>query len=146
MSENSFIDYRKIKINNNGVSVTYESIDDDEESHLITYTCKQQPRVDFYRALKAIAHQVHSNYNLSGSCVEADLRELALKQTEQGTDASFTFKLLAEDWQLTNKVIQKNIGADLESRIKAFLEEVAIYAKLNNESEDDPEEESIDYH
>ena len=140
----NFVDYRKVKINNNGVSVTYESIDDEDESHLITYTCKQQPRSDFYKALQAIARQVCSNYNLDGACTEADLRELALKQTEQGTDAIFTFKLLAEDWQLTNKVIQKNIGADLDSRIKTFLEEVAIYAKLDHESEEAPEDDEED--
>lgn len=136
----NFVNYKKVKINNSGVAVTYESFDDDDKSHLITYTCTQEPRVEFYKALKAIASLLHQNYNLKGSLVDAELKEIALKDTEQGTDAIFTFKLIEDDWSLQNRIIQKAIGSDLDTRIKVFLEEVALYAGLSDESKDSDDE------
>lgn len=130
------ITYQKIRITpeKREVAITYEVPTGDEEAEkvdIVTRKSKEEPTLEFHQALQAIATLAHANYGISGALTAGYLHEIAIKDTEEGMDAAFTFKVEGDDWKMTSKVIQKNIGADMASKLGNFLQKVGEYANLN---------------
>ncbi len=130
------ITYQKIRItpDKGEVAITYEVPTGDEESpkvDIVTRKSKQEPSLEFHQALQAIATLAHANYGISGALTAGYLQEIAIKDTLEGTDAVFTFRVDGDDWKMTSKVVQKNIGADMATKLGNFLQKVREYANLN---------------
>lgn len=133
---NDDITYQKVKItpSKGEIAITYEVPTGDEKAEkvdIITHKSQQEPSLEFHQALNAIANLAYGNYGISGSLTAGYIYEIAMKSTEEGLDAAFTFKVEEDDWKMTSKIIHKNIGADMAMRLGAFLEKVGEYANLN---------------
>ena len=128
------VTYQKVKItpSKGEIAITYEIPTGDEEAtDIITHKSQQEPSLDFHQALNAIATLAHANYGISGSLTAGYIYEIAMKSTEEGVDAAFTFKVEGDDWKMTSKIIHKNIGGDMTRKLGAFLEKVGEYANLS---------------
>ena len=128
------ITYQKVKItpSKGEIAITYEIPTGDEEAtDIITHKSQQEPSLEFHQALQAIATLAHANYGISGTLTAGYLHEIAIKDTEEGMDAAFTLKVEGDDWKMTSKIVQRNIGADMAQRLRNFLQKVGEYANLN---------------
>ena len=133
---NNIVTYQKIRItpSKGEIAITYEVPTGNEEAEkvdIITHKSQQEPSLDFHQALQAIATLAHANYGISGTLTAGYLQKIAIKDTEEGIDAAFTFKVEGDDWKMTSKIIHKNIGGDMTRKLGAFLEKVGEYANLN---------------
>jgi len=130
------VTYQKIRItpDKSEIAITYEIPVGDEEAKkvdIITHKSQQEPSLEFHQALNAIATLAHGNYGISGTLTAGYLHEIAIKDTCEGMDAAFTFKVEGDDWKMTSKIVHKNIGADMATKLGQFLQKVGEYANLN---------------